>query len=294
MTRLGRFGRAPSVHRACVVPHTPGCLSPVPLCIATACGRTHICGARVILQQLRELRGLYRRAASAHGTATVRFAAGEWLKMLEQMGLFSNLASEDLQFLADKGVTRTYPKNTILISEGDQSETFYVIRSGVVKVFASDENGKEVILNLQGPGEYFGELALIDDAPRSASVITMEKSVISVVSKADFHHCLADRPEIALQLIRPLVARIRSLTQSVKSLALLDVYGRVARTLLNLAEERQGKSVIVQRLTHQDIANMVGASREMVSRIMKDLATGGYIRIADRKIYIEGKLPAGW
>jgi CRP/FNR family cyclic AMP-dependent transcriptional regulator len=214
--------------------------------------------------------------------------------MSEPIALFAELIPEHLQFISGKGVTRTYPKHTVLISEGDDSEAFYVIGSGRVKVYASDENGKEVILNIQGPGEYFGELALIDDAPRSASVITLEKCTVSVVSKTDFYHSLSERPEIALELIRPLVNRIRSLTESVKNLALLDVYGRVARTLLNLAKEKDGDFVIEQRLTHQDIANMVGASREMVSRIMKDLATGGYIRVANRKIYVKGKLPPAW
>jgi len=214
--------------------------------------------------------------------------------MQEKIALFSELLLENIEFIASKGLVRTYPKNTILINEGDESDTFYVIRSGRVKVYVSDENGREVILNIQGPGEYFGELALIDEAPRSASVLTLEKCILAVVSKIDFYNALTERPAIALELIRPLVHRIRSLTESVKNLALLDVYGRVARTLLNLATQENGESVIEQRLTHQEIANMVGASREMVSRIMKDLADGGYIRVVKRKIYLQHKLPPGW
>lgn len=208
--------------------------------------------------------------------------------------LFSELAPPYLRLISDHGVTRTYPKNTILINEGDQSDSFYVILSGRVKIYASDEDGKEIIVNIQGPGEYFGELALIDQARRSASVMTLEQSRMSVVSKADFHRCLLDNPGIAIDLIRSLTQRVRALTESVKNLALLDVYGRVAHTLLSLATEQNGILVIEQRLTHQDIANMVGASREMVSRIMKDLTTGGYIRVKDKRITIPGKLPSTW
>jgi CRP/FNR family cyclic AMP-dependent transcriptional regulator len=191
-------------------------------------------------------------------------------------------------------VTRKYPKNVVLITEGDRSDSFYVILSGKVKVFLSDEHGKEVQLNTQGPGEYFGELALIDQAPRSASVMTLEPSQLAVVSRENFQRCLAENPDIAVELISFLVNRVRSLTENVKNLALLDVYGRVARTLLNLSSEQDDQLVIEERLTHQEIANRVGASREMVSRIMKDLCTGGYIQIRDRKIFIQAKLPPGW
>lgn len=214
--------------------------------------------------------------------------------MLANIPLFSELTPEELRLISSHSVTRTYPKNTILISEGDQSDSLYVILSGKVKVYVSDEEGKEVILSIQGPGEYFGELALVDAAPRSASVMTLESAQLCVISKGDFERCLLENPGIAIQLIRSLAQRVRSLTETVKNLALLDVYGRVTRTLLNLATEKDGKLIVEQRLTHQDIANMVGASREMVSRIMKELTNGGYLQIKDRKIIIRGKLPPGW
>jgi CRP/FNR family cyclic AMP-dependent transcriptional regulator len=204
------------------------------------------------------------------------------------------LAPADLALIAEHGTLRTYPKHAVLISEGDRSDSLYVIRSGRVKVYVGDADGKEVILSIQGPGEYFGELALIDDAPRSASVVTLDKSQLCVVSRGDFQRCLAQNPRIALEIIRALAARVRALTENVRDLALLDVYGRVARTLLKLATEREGERAIEQRLTHQDIANMVGASREMVSRIMKDLVDGGYIRIKNKMITIPGRLPPAW
>ncbi len=214
--------------------------------------------------------------------------------MLADIPLFSELAPEDLRLISDHGVTRSYPKNTILINEGDHSDSLYVILEGKVKVFTSDEHGKEFILSMQEAGDYFGELSLIDDSPRSASVMTLEKCRMCVISKADFQRCLEENPALAFELIRSLARRIRSLTERVRNLALLDVYGRVARTLLDMATEQDGNLVIEQRLTHQDIANMVGASREMVSRIMKDLTAGGYVRVSNRKIIIPGKLPPAW
>ena len=135
---------------------------------------------------------------------------------------------------------------------------------------------------------------MIDNSPRSASVITLEPCKMSVVPRSEFKNCLADNPEIAYELIRSLSGKVKALTESARNLALLDVYGRVARTLLNMAEDRGDEQVIEQRLTHQDIANLVGASREMVSRIMKDLTAGGYVETRDRKIVICNKLPHAW
>lgn len=214
--------------------------------------------------------------------------------MASNSPLFSQLSGEDIQVIAASGVVKSFPKHTVLISEGDQSDFLYVILEGKVKVFVSDESGKEAILNIQGPGEYFGELALIDEVPRSASVMTLIPSRLAFVSRSDFEACLAKHPTLALKLIRTLTQRIRSLTEVVKNLALHDVYGRVARTLLKLAREKNGLLVIEQRLTHQDIADMVGASREMVSRIMKDLTTGGYLQTKNKIITIQSKLPPAW
>ena len=212
--------------------------------------------------------------------------------MIAEPTLFAELAPADIQLIASHGVVRRYAKGSVLINEGDESDSLFVIIDGTVKVFLSDENGKEVILRIQGAGEYFGELAIIDSAPRSASVITLEPTRVAVVTRAGFEQCMRENEDVALQLIRSLAARVRSLTENVRNLALLDVYGRVARTLLNMAEEHDGEQVIPQKLTHQEIANMVGASREMVSRIMKDLMEGGYIEVRDRQIHIPRKLPA--
>ena len=214
--------------------------------------------------------------------------------MLDRVHLFSDLAPADTRLLTEHSTTRTYPANAVLINEGDQTDSLYVILEGKAKAFVSDENGKEATLNIMGAGEYFGELALVDDAPRSASVMTMEPTRVMVISKADFKTCLARNPEMAFNLIQALTKQVRSLTDNVKSLALMDVYGRIAHTLLDLASETDGKMVIDQKLTHQDIANMVGSSREMVSRILKDLSNGGYISVKNKSITINEQFPAGW
>ncbi|NOX91117.1 MAG: Crp/Fnr family transcriptional regulator [Gammaproteobacteria bacterium] len=191
-------------------------------------------------------------------------------------------------------VTRSFPKNTLVICEGDTSDSLYVVLSGKVKVFLSDEEGKEVTLNLQGSGEYFGELAILDEAPRSASVMTVEDTRLAVLSKAAFERCMEQHATIALVVMRGLACRLRELTENVRSLALMDVYGRVARLLLDMSEEVDGKNVIKQRLTQRDIASMVGASREMVSRILRDLSVGGYITIENKIITLNERLPPAW
>jgi CRP/FNR family transcriptional regulator, cyclic AMP receptor protein len=214
--------------------------------------------------------------------------------MLENIPLFTGLTPGEIGAIGAHAVTRNYPKCAVIINEGEMSDSLYCIQSGKVKVYVSDEDGKEVILNIMGPNQYFGELALIDDSPRSASVMTMEPTALSIVSKAAFRDCLAKNPDIALNLLRYFTQRVRGLTENVKNLALLDVYGRVARTLLSLATPRDDGLVIEDKLTQQDIANMVGASREMVSRILKDLSVGGYIKTEGRQIVINEKLPAAW
>ena len=149
------------------------------------------------------------------------------------------------------------------------------------------------MLNHQEAGDYFGDLALIDKQPRVASVMTTEPSKFMIISREDFLKCLSKNPEIAINLIKPMTSRIRMLAKNVSSLALLDVYGRVARTLLDQSEER-GDALVTEKLTQQEIADMVGASRAMVSRILKDLKEGGYISIEKKRITIHHKLPSRW
>jgi CRP/FNR family cyclic AMP-dependent transcriptional regulator len=199
----------------------------------------------------------------------------------------------DLRDFAQHAVTRTVPKNTIVVTEGDRTDSLYIIVSGRVKIYVSDDNGKEIVLNESGPGEYFGEMVL-DEGPRSASVMTLEPTKFLVVTKEDFEEFVKKSPEFALHLILKLIKRVRALTNDVKSLALMDVYGRVARMLLDLAVEKGGKLVIENKPTQQEMANRVAASREMVSRILTDLVTGGYIEVDKDRIVIAKALPRAW
>src|SRR3569623_550926 len=212
--------------------------------------------------------------------------------MLKNIPLFSGLGEAELAELGRHAVVRNYPKNTVIINEGDHSDSLYLIQDGRVKIYLADEQGKEIVIYHQGPGEYFGELALLDDAARSASVMTLERSSFCVLSKDVFRDFLAHNPNVAVSLIKDLTHRVRAITDNVKSLALLDVYGRVAKTLLGMATPQGDRLVIESKLTQQDIAARVGASREMVSRILKDLATGGNIHMEQKHIVIHDRLPA--
>jgi len=211
--------------------------------------------------------------------------------MLNKVPLFSSLNEEELSNIEKHAVTRNFTKRTVLINEGDQTNSLYVITSGKVKIYCGDEHGKEIIISTLGPGAYFGEVALIDDAERSASVMTMEDSSFLVISKEAFKSALGQFPEIAIRLIQEFTHRLRNNTDNIKNLALLDVYGRVAKTLLSMATEENEELIIHEKLTQQDIANRVGASREMVAKIMKDLTTGGYIEARDKEIVIRKRLP---
>jgi CRP/FNR family cyclic AMP-dependent transcriptional regulator len=195
--------------------------------------------------------------------------------------------------LASHGQVRAFAKNAVIINEGDNSNTLFVLLSGRVKIYSSDVSGREIIYDDHGPGEYVGEMAL-DGQPRSASVMTLEPTVCSVLNREEVRQAITTNPDIAIQMISTLIGRARVATASVRNLALLDVYGRVARLLLDMAEDKDGKLVIPERLTQQDIGDRVGASRDMVSRIFKDLVAGGYIRIEHKIITILRKPPERW
>ena len=213
---------------------------------------------------------------------------------LKSIPLFEGVAEAELHALAQCTVTRSYPKQAIIVSEGDDTDSLYLILAGRVKVYLSDEAGKELILAIKGPGQYFGEMVL-DSQPRSASVMTLEPSQFAILSRADFKAFLLRHAEVALQLIENLIRVARGLTHNVRSLAMLDVYGRVARILLELAvDQGGGKLVIPEKLTQKDIAARVGASREMINRILRDLTAGGYVTLEGGRITINKAPPARW
>ena len=203
------------------------------------------------------------------------------------------LQPDTLRAIAGTGVVRTFPKNTVLINEGDVGDALYVILTGRVKVFASNEAGREFVIDFHGPGEYVGEMSL-DGAPRSASVITVEPTTCAVVNRAHFRDFILAHPDFALHLIERLIHRVRVTTGNLKSLALSDVYGRMSRLLNALAQPVNGKMVVPEKLTQQDIADRVGASRDMIGKLMKDLTAGGYLHVEDRTITLLRKLPTGW
>lgn len=209
---------------------------------------------------------------------------------LKKVPLFDGLSEDELRSLAERTVPRAFPKNAIVVNEGDLTDSLYLIVSGKVKVYLGDESGKELILDIKGPGQYFGEMVL-DEKARSATVMTLEPSQFATLSRAEFTTVLLNHPKIALQLIRNLIRVARGLNENVRSLALLDVYGRVARVLIELAVEQDGKLVIPEKMTQKDIANRVGASREMINRILRDLSDGGYVTVDGGRITIHKTPP---
>jgi len=206
---------------------------------------------------------------------------------------FGPLPPATLQALAGSAIARRFPKNAVLINEGEQGDSLFVVLSGRVKVYASNDAGKQIVIDFHGPGECVGEMSL-DGSPRSASVVTTEPTTCAIVSRAHFREFLHEHPEFALYLIGKLIQRARRTTESVKSLALSDVYGRLVRLLDALAREVDGRMVVAEKLTQQDIADRVGSSRDMISRLMKDLVAGGYLAIEDRTIVVLKRLPSAW
>lgn len=202
--------------------------------------------------------------------------------------------SESLRLLAARGEERRYRKGTILIEEGDRGDTLYVILAGRLRAYSAAANGREITFGIYGPGEYLGEMSL-DGGVRSASVQTMEATVCAVVTRETVRRFTTERPEFAFELLGKVIRRARAATQSAKNLALNDVYGRMKLLLEALAQPRSdGTAVVEDRLTHQDLASRLGCSREMVSRIMKDLESGGYVDQGAGRIVIHAALPARW
>ena len=210
--------------------------------------------------------------------------------LLRNVPLFANLDEQQLGVLARAVVRKNVGRNAKVIGAGDPTDSLYIVINGRLKVLMSDEQGREVILSILGPGEFFGEMGLLDDRPRSASVVTLEACELLTISKTEFKRSLADNSDLSLMVMRGLVKRLREADRKIGSLALMDVYGRVARLLLEMAEDIGGEKVVVKKLSKQDIAKMIGASREMVSRVMKDLQLGGYIEVRGRSIALRDNI----
>ena len=209
------------------------------------------------------------------------------------MSPFASLDEAGLKALAPNGAVRALPKSTVVVSEGDVTDSLYVVLSGRVKVFVTDEQGKEVVIATIGAGDYFGELVL-DGGPRSASIMTLEPARFFVIPHADVEKMLSSRPEFARDLIHKLIGKVRSLTSRVRDLAMKDVYARLVRFLEENSVQAGDARVVEERLTQADIAARIGGSREMVSRILRDLVAGNYVSVDSKRITIHRKPPANW
>ncbi|WP_418316964.1 Crp/Fnr family transcriptional regulator [Piscinibacter sakaiensis] len=202
---------------------------------------------------------------------------------------------ESLRALAEKGEPRRYRKGAVLIHEGDFGDTLYIVLSGKVKAYSVDERDREIIYGTYGPGDWFGEMSL-DGGPRSASVAMIESGSCVLIPRRMLEQHIAEHPQFAFELLSRVIARARMATASARNMALLDVYGRVVHLLESLAQPLpDGSRRVSERLTHGAIAARVGCSREMVSRLLKDLERGGYIEAdPDGHWLLLRRLPGHW
>ncbi len=212
------------------------------------------------------------------------------LPTLAAVPLFSNIPEQELVKLAALARQEDYLKNAEIMAEGDRSSGLYILLSGKVKVVLRSEEGKEIILAILNPTEFFGEMALLDEAPRSADIVAMAATSVLVIAKQEFKSWLQRQPDMALVIIKTLAQRLREADQKIGDLALMDVYGRVARALKGLAKpDEQGRMVVRENLSQQSLADIVGASREMVSRTLKDLSQVGHIWFDGKDIIINDR-----
>lgn len=237
--------------------------------------------------------------SDVHGTTQApkseRIVTQRTLSGLKKIPYFVDIPDEILAKLAGCAVRKSFPKNTVIINEGDEAGPLFVVLSGRVRTYLSNEDGKEVTLSMQRESSYFGELSLLDDEPRSATVITLETTVCAMIPRQSFLAWLHAHPEEAgMGLMRGLTRRIRLLSDNVRSLALSSVYNRLVKTLLDLAVEDGDSWVVRDKLNQQQLANLVGASREMISKIMKELTDGGYLSQEDKILRIHRKPPEAW
>lgn len=214
-----------------------------------------------------------------------------------------------LRALAKRGVVRSYPKKVILLNEGDQADSFFVLLKGSVKAFSVDASGREFTYGQIHAGDYFGEMSL-DGGPRSASVMTLETCMCAVLTRQEVSAYLAAEPQFALDLVVRVIRRARGATEVARGMALLDVYGRLAGVLQHGLDDSHyqinpglklnagvaaGSALlqphILEPITHQDIAGRVGTSREAISRILKELERGGYLTLSTKRIALLKKLP---
>lgn len=199
------------------------------------------------------------------------------LDLIRRVPLFSMLTNDQAQGIADSVVKRRFRRGELVIEAGKKSNALFILLTGRARVIAADARGREVILAVLQAGDYVGEMSLIDNEPHSATVRTEIQSDMLVLGRPEFARCLPENSSLSYAIMRGLVQRLRNADRQIESLALLDVYGRVARSLLDMAEQVGDAKMIRGKVSRQDLAKIVGASREMVSRVMKDLEERGMV-----------------
>ena len=216
----------------------------------------------------------------------------ETIDIFKSNELFKHLDDDELRMIVAMTTQKTVQKNALVINEGDSSSSMYLIKEGKVNVTVTNEEGKEFILSTLQQGDNFGELSLLDDNPRSANVIALEKCIFLVLKKADFYKLLQSNPGIAIRVIKYLCQRVRFISSIAQSLALMDVYGRLVKMLREFSSQGEnGQFIVSMPLTHKDIASRLGCAREMVSKIINALKKGGYLSIENKIIIIHKTLP---
>lgn len=208
-------------------------------------------------------------------------------------GRTADRAGNMLAELARLGETHTWEPGTAVVSEGEAADCMYIIHEGELRAVVAGEGGRLVELNTMHAGEFFGELMLSGEL-RSASVLVTQRARLTRIDRAEVERLVGERPDLALQLIETLVQRVRTLTRTVRSLASVDVYGRLVGLFEASAVDDKGQRVVPGPLTQQRIAERVGASRAMVNRLLHDLESGGYIDVSPARILLLKKLPLHW
>jgi CRP-like cAMP-binding protein len=202
------------------------------------------------------------------------------LELLCRVPLFAGLTPEQAKGIADAIVKQRFRRSEIIVAQGKKSDALYIILSGRARVVSADSRSREVILATLHSGDYFGEMSLIDDEPHSATVRAEVQTDVLKLNRETFARCLPDRSSLSHNVMRGLVARLRQADRKIESLALMDVYGRVARLLMEFAaDDGNGVLRVREKISRQDLAKMVGASREMVSRVMRDLEERGFLQM---------------
>ena len=216
------------------------------------------------------------------------------LDLIRRVPLFSMLTNDQAQGIADSVVKKRFRRGEIIVEHGRKSNSLFILLNGRARVLTADSRGREVILAVLQPGDYVGEMSLIDDSPHSATVRAEVQTDMLVLGRADFARCLPENSSLSYAIMHGLVQRLRAADRQIESLALLDVYGRVARALLEMASDDGEKKIIRNKVSRQDLAKVVGASREMVSRVMKDLEERGMIETQDNgSVVLKQRLAGG-